>query len=75
LALGIDPIHFGMVTIIGLAIGLVTPPVGVCLFVAASIARVPVMQVARASVPYILSTLALVILMIFFPSISTWLPG
>jgi C4-dicarboxylate transporter DctM subunit len=75
LALSIDPIHFGMVTIMGLAIGLVTPPVGVCLFVAASIARVPVMQVARASVPYIISTLVLVVLMIFFPSISTWLAG
>lgn len=74
-ALGIDPIHFGIITIIGLAIGLVTPPVGVCLFVAASIARVPVMSVAWASVPYILSTLALVILIIFVPSIATWLPG
>jgi len=74
-ALGIDPIHFGIVTIIGLAIGLVTPPVGVCLFVAASIARVPVMKVAWASVPYIVSTLALVILIIFVPSIATWLPG
>lgn len=74
-ALGIDPIHFGIVTIIGLAIGLVTPPIGICLFVAASIARVPVMSVAWASMPYIISTLFLVILMIFFPSISTWLPG
>ncbi|MEO9339725.1 TRAP transporter large permease [Mesorhizobium sp. SB112] len=74
-ALGIDPIQFGIVTIIGLAVGLVTPPVGICLFVAASIARVPVMSVAWASLPYIISTLLLVILMIFFPSISTWLPG
>ncbi len=71
--LGIDPIHFGMITIIGLAIGLVTPPVGICLFVAAAIARVPVMQVARASTPYILSTLVLVIMMIFVPQISTFL--
>lgn len=71
--LGIDPIHFGLITIIGLAIGLVTPPVGICLFVAAAIARIPVMQVARASTPYILSTLALVIIMIFVPQISTFL--
>lgn len=69
--LGIDPIHFGIVTIIGLAIGLVTPPVGICLFVAAAIARTPVMAVARASLPYILSTLALVLIIIFVPWLAT----
>lgn len=75
LALGIDPIQFGMITIIGLAIGLVTPPVGICLFVSASIARQPVMRVAWATVPYLLSILAVVVLIIFFPAIATWLPG
>ena len=69
--LGIDPIHFGIVTIIGLAIGLVTPPVGICLFVAAAIARTPVMSVARASVPYIISTTVVVLIIIFVPWIAT----
>ncbi len=69
--LGIDPFHFGIVTIIGLAIGLVTPPVGICLFVAAAIARTPVMSVARASVPYIISTTVVVLIIIFVPWIAT----
>ncbi|WP_312415536.1 TRAP transporter large permease [Shinella sp.] len=74
-ALGIDPIQFGMVTIIGLAIGLVTPPVGICLFVSASIAKQPVMRVALACVPYLASIMAVVLAIIFFPAIATWLPG
>ena len=69
--LGIDPIHFGIVTIIGLAIGLVTPPVGICLFVAAAIARTPVMSVARAAMPYIISTTVVVLIIIFVPWIAT----
>lgn len=71
--LGIDPIHFGLITIIALAIGLVTPPVGICLFVAAAIAREPVMRVAWAAMPYMIATLLLVIVMIFVPQISTFL--
>lgn len=74
-ALGIDPVQFGIVTVMGLALGLVTPPVGACLFVAASIARVPILSAAWAALPFLLSTLVLIVAIIFVPEIATWLPG
>jgi C4-dicarboxylate transporter DctM subunit len=73
-ALGIDPVQFGIVTVMGLALGLVTPPVGACLFVASAIARVPMLATARAVGPYVASTLMLIVAIILFPSIAVWLP-
>lgn len=73
-ALGIDPVQFGIVTVMGLALGLVTPPVGACLFIASAIARVPILTTARAAIPYLVSTLILIVAIILMPSIATWLP-
>lgn len=73
--LGIDPIQFGVVTIVGLSIGLVTPPVGACLFVASSIARVSILRAARATFPFIGAALAIVVLIALIPAIATWLPA
>lgn len=72
--LGIDPVQFGIVTIIGLAIGLITPPVGASLFVTCGIARANLVQGSRAALPFILALTAVVVLIIFVPSVATWLP-
>lgn len=73
-ALGIDPVAFGIVTIMALSIGLVTPPVGACLFIASGIARAPLAAAGRAALPYILGLIAVVVLIVFLPGIATWLP-
>ncbi len=72
--LGIDPIHFGVITVMALSLGLFTPPVGACLFVAASIARTPILSVARETVPFLTALLLVIIAVIVFPAIATWLP-
>ena len=74
-AVGIDPIHFAIVVVLNLMIGLTTPPVGVCLFVAANIAKAPLSAVARAVVPFLLCNLFVLLLVSFVPWISLWLPS
>lgn len=73
-AYGIDPIHFGLFTVMALGFGLVTPPVGLCLFVASSIAKVPVHRVFAVSVPYLISMFAVLLLITLFPPIYMWVP-
>jgi C4-dicarboxylate transporter DctM subunit len=72
--LGIDPVQFGIVTIVGLAIGLITPPVGASLFVTCGIAKANLIEGSRAAAPFILALIAVVVLIIFVPGIATWLP-
>jgi len=74
-ALGIDPIAFGVVTVMALAIGLVTPPVGACLFIACGIARVPLSEASRAAFPFVGALLLVVVLVVLFPGLATWLPS
>ncbi|MCL4188692.1 MAG: TRAP transporter large permease [Rhodobacteraceae bacterium] len=72
--LGIDPVHFGIVMIVNMMIGLITPPLGMALFVVAEIARVPVAQVARECLPYILALTAVLVLITLFPGLVLTLP-
>jgi len=74
LKLGLDPIHFGAITILATAIGLVTPPVGVCLFVACGLAKAKMSEVIRAIMPFLVASLAVLILVAFFPEISLLVP-
>jgi tripartite ATP-independent transporter DctM subunit len=71
---GIDPVHFGLFTCLTLALGLITPPVGLCLFVSSSIAGVPVQRVFRAAIPYLVAMLMVLALVTFVPQIYLWLP-
>ena len=57
LKVGVDPIHFGVIMVVNLAIGFVTPPVGVNLFVASGITKVKIEQVSRAAVPFLIAML------------------
>lgn len=69
-ALGIDPIHFGIIMVVNLAIGFVTPPIGINLFVASSLTDVPVMQIAKKAMPLIGFFLLALLAITFIPAIS-----
>ena len=73
-ALGVDPIHFGILLVITAEIGFLTPPLGVNLFVAMGIADVTLEKISRAVVPYILALFAVTVLLTAFPVLSLWLP-
>ena len=75
LEMGLDPIHFGTLMVITFCIGLITPPVGMTLFVSAGIGERPVMAVAKKIVPFVVAMLVCVVIMIFIPEIVTFLPN
>ncbi|UFJ41409.1 TRAP transporter large permease [Brevibacillus humidisoli] len=74
MTLGIDPVHFGMIMIINLAIGMVTPPVGVNLFVACQIANIKLEQLSKALLPFFLMLAIDILIITYVPALSTWLP-
>lgn len=67
---GIDPIHFGVIMVVNLAIGFVTPPVGVNLFVASSLSDIPVINIAKKAIPLIIMFFVALFLIAFIPAIS-----
>ncbi len=71
---GVDPLHFATFAVLNLMIGLTTPPVGVCLFVCANIAELPLTPVIKAILPYLITNLIVLLLVSYIPEISTWLP-
>jgi TRAP-type transport system large permease protein len=74
-AMGIPDLQFSMVMILTLTLGLITPPVGVCLFVACRIGDIPVWRLVRAVAPFLLAEVVVVLLLVFFPVLSSGLPG
>lgn len=75
LQLGIDPIQASMVIILSLAIGLITPPVGVVLFILMKIGNIRLTPLMRELMPFIYAEIGIILLLILFPSLSTWLPN
>lgn len=73
--LGVDPVHFGVIMTVNLAIGFVTPPVGSNLFVASATSGVKIEQISRAIMPMVLGMLLLLLAITYLPAISMWLPG
>jgi TRAP-type C4-dicarboxylate transport system permease large subunit len=73
--LGINGIQFGVILICGLAMGLVTPPVGMCLNVCSAISTLQIGTIFRAALPFLLANLITLILITFFPFFSLWLPA
>lgn len=73
--LGIDPIHFGVIIVLNLMIGLNTPPVGALLFVESKISGVPFVKLAKATLPYTIAFLILLLLTTYVPAIVTFLPN
>ncbi len=74
-ALGIDPVHFGMIMMVNLGIGLLTPPVGGVLFVGAAIAKLPIETVVKAMGPFFIAMLFVLAMVTYIPALSLWLPG
>ena len=72
--LGIDPIHLGIIMVVNMEIGMITPPVGLNLFVTAGVARMSVMAVVKAALPFVSILFVFLILITYVPIISTWLP-
>jgi tripartite ATP-independent transporter DctM subunit len=75
LKLGIDPVHFGMIMILNLGIGLITPPVGPTLFVGCAIGKVTMEQVSKELWPFYGAMCVALLLVTYIPAISLWLPG
>lgn len=73
--LGLDPVHLGIMVTLNLGVGLITPPVGLCVMLAGEIAETTFVQTVRAAVPFIMAAFTLVLLVTFVPAISTWLPN
>ena len=72
--LGIDPVHFGMIMMVNLGIGLITPPVGAVLFVGSAVAKLKIEQVVIAMKPFFVIMLIVLVLVTYVPAISLWLP-
>jgi len=75
MTLGIDPIHFGVVVVVNLMIGLTTPPAGGLLYVEMKISGVPFDRLVRASIPFIGAMLVVLFLITYVPSLITFLPN
>lgn len=75
MALGVDPVQFGIIVVLNLMIGTITPPVGIVLFVTARVAELPFERVCRATLPFLWPLLAVLLAITFVPSLTTWLPN
>ena len=73
--LGIDPIHFGIIMTVNMEIGMITPPVGLNLYVASGISRLGLTETTKACAPWILVMVAFLMLITYVPAISLWLPN
>ncbi|QAS52969.1 TRAP transporter large permease [Halobacillus litoralis] len=73
--IGMDPVHFGVLMVLNLMIGLSTPPVGVCLFVASSIGKVSIGKASKALLPFLGVSLLVLLLVSFVPQLTLFLPG
>jgi tripartite ATP-independent transporter DctM subunit len=73
--MGVDPIQFGVLMVVNLAVGMLTPPVGICLFVACGISGMPLGQVSRAVMPLLVVAMAALLIACYWPPLTTWFPS
>lgn len=73
-SLGVDPVHFGLIVCLNLAIGLITPPVGACLFIIGGLTKLSVEKIARAALPFIIANILILFVMTYSPDLVLWLP-
>lgn len=72
---GVDPVHFGVILVANLAIGFITPPLGVNLFVASSVSKIPLERIIIGVIPFLLVMIFSLLVITYVPELSTWLPG
>ncbi|WP_138467101.1 TRAP transporter large permease [Poseidonocella sp. HB161398] len=73
-SMGVDPVHFGVIMVVNVMIGLITPPYGLALYLGSSISGVPLGRIVRAAVPFLISNLVVLLLVTYVPAISLTLP-
>jgi tripartite ATP-independent transporter DctM subunit len=73
--MGVDPIQFGVLMVVNLAVGMLTPPVGICLFVSCGISGLPLGQVGRAVMPLVAVAMAALLIACYWPPLTTWFPS
>ncbi|NJN40256.1 MAG: TRAP transporter large permease [Gammaproteobacteria bacterium] len=73
--LGVDPIHFGMIMMVNLGIGLITPPVGSVLFVGCAVGKVPIEAVVRTIWPFYIGLFVVLLIVTYVPAVSLWIPS
>ncbi len=73
--LGLDPVHFGTVVVLNLMLGMLTPPVGFLLFVVAAVGKIPIGPLIREVTPFLIVSLAILAVTVFWPAFTTYLPG
>lgn len=74
-ALGVDPVHLGAVIVLNAAVGMITPPFGLNIFIGMTTFKVPYLEVVRSLTPFIVLALAVLLLVTFWPALVTWLPA
>ena len=72
--IGVDPVHFGMIMMVNLGIGLITPPVGTVLFVGAAVSKLKIGVVTKAMTPFFVALFIVLLMVTYIPSLSLWLP-
>ena len=75
ISVGVDPIQFAIICVLNLIIGLTTPPVGVCLFVASSIGNISLGKISKAVLPFLAVSLLVLLLVTYIPQLSLFLPN
>ncbi len=73
--MGVDPIQFGVLMVVNLAIGMLTPPVGICLFVSCGISGLPLGQVGRAAMPFVAVAIVSMLIACYWPPLTLWFPS
>ena len=74
-AFGVDPVHFGVILVLNLGIGLCTPPVGAVLFVGCAVGKIPIQQAMRGIWPFYFAAFMTLMLVTYVPELSLWLPS
>ncbi|NLZ92073.1 MAG: TRAP transporter large permease subunit, partial [Clostridiales bacterium] len=73
-AIGVGAVHFGMIICVNLAVGMITPPFGACLFVACGVAKIKLEEIVKSSLPFIAALVIVILLVTFVEPISMFLP-
>ena len=73
--INMDPVHFGIIMAVNLSVGLITPPLGICTFVASSIAKISLERISKALIPFIIVTMIIVFIITYFPKMVLFLPN
>lgn len=75
MALKIDPVHLAIIVTLNVEMGVITPPVGLNLFAVSGTSKIPLMQVMKGTIPFFIGDLTVLLLVIYFPDLATWLPN